>query len=45
MVSCVDQRVDHDEERLHLLGVEHVFSDGVGLESETGCVPHEQIAG
>lgn len=45
MVGGVDEGVDHGQPRLHLLRVEHVFGDEVGLPTQTGSITDQQIAG
>lgn len=45
MVGGVNEGVDHGQPRLHLLRVEHVFGDEVGLATQTGSITDQQIAG
>lgn len=45
MVCGVDEGVDHGQPRLHLLRVEHVLRDEVGLATQTGRIADQQIAG
>lgn len=45
VVGGVDEGVDHRQPRLHLLRVEHVLGDEVGLATQAGRIADQQIAG